>query len=167
MRKVAFVLIAALVAVGCDDDDDEIIVDVDGDGIPDDIDDDIDVELETVWRANLVGIGAFSTLVGDSTVVQGEGELAFNASITLRNDAIGAVRPWHVHFGVCASGGAIVGPADAYAPLVIGSDGAAVSDTLVRVGLDVNAPYHVNVHKSAAELDVIIACGNLVIVAED
>ena len=161
MRKFTFVLMAAL-AFGCDDD--EIDVDVDNDGIPDDIDDDIEEGIEdaTEWRANITGTGLYSALAGNALVRQTINQQNFSVTIMLRNDTPGAVRPWHVHFGNCASGGAIVGPDTAYARLTIDGAGQASGSARVDVALDPNAAYHVNVHESDAAFTNIIGCGNLV-----
>jgi hypothetical protein len=69
--------------------------------------------------------------------------------------------PWHVHRGTCDTGGPIVGDANAYPALHIGSDGTASGSITIGTALNDDVTYHVNVHRSAAQMDVIIACGNL------
>ncbi len=164
MRKAGLLVIVALVCACSDDDDDDLdFIDIDGDGIPDDIDDDFPDNV-TVWRANIVGTGAFSQLTGDSVVRQVEDEVPFGATTTIRGDVANAVRPWHVHFGTCATGGDIVGDDLAYPRLMTGSGGMATASARIPVDLDDDVAYHVNIHESDAAFDNIIACGDLVLV---
>ena len=92
-----------------------------------------------------------------------DGEAAFIATISIREDVPGSLRPWHVHFGTCLSGGDIVGSDQAYLRLGVGSDGFSSTAVQIRVGLDPRAPYHVNVHFSDQMFDRIIACGDLIV----
>jgi superoxide dismutase, Cu-Zn family len=163
MRKIGLLLVCVMIA-GCDDDD------FDDDDFDDDVDEGVDDGGDTTpppqaineWRAELSNIEP-SWVVGSAVVQQTVGEQAFTAAVMIREDIAGAARPWHVHFGTCATGGGIVGDPAAYPPLVTDTAGAATSNVLVRVGLDVNAPYHVNVHESEADLNTLIACGDLVL----
>jgi hypothetical protein len=66
-------------------------------------------------------------------------------------------------FNTCAEGGGIVGVDGDYPRLQIGADGSAGATATVPQPLSTGAAYHVNVHLSEAEMDVIIACGDLVI----
>jgi len=101
------------------------------------------------------------TISGTADVQWTVGDAQFTASAQITGDVVGAVRPWHVHFGSCATGGDIVGPAGSYTPMTVGGDGAAASTALVDFELDASAPYHVNVHESQTALTTLIACGNL------
>ncbi len=69
--------------------------------------------------------------------------------------------PWHVHSGTCDTGGPIVGPADAYPPLTVGTDGEAHVESQIGVETPASGDYHVNVHRSPTDLATIVACGNL------
>lgn len=166
MIKHGFVLVAAL-AVGCDldddDDDDNVIVitDTDGDGIPDDQEEIPPGTVPFEWGATLTGVGPYPVEGGSTVVLLDDGQ-AFTSTIAIRNDEPGAVRPWHVHFGTCGSGGGIVGPPEAYPALRVGGDGAAATQTNVFFELDPLAQYHVNVHLSETQLDILVACGNLI-----
>jgi hypothetical protein len=171
--KLGFLAVIAL-AGACDDDA------FDDDDDDDDIDEAIDegngsangsgsdtgsgsnAPLTFEWRATLQPTEVNGTLQGDALVRQTEGEDSFTAGITIRVDTPGALRPWHVHLGSCGEGGAIVGSDADYPRLGVGTDGTATNEVQVRVGLDPAAAYSVNVHCSDAELDHIIACGNLV-----
>ena len=165
MRKAGLLVIGALVCA-CSDDDDELVIDdfddIDGDDIPDDIDDDFPDNV-SVWRATIAGTGDFAQLAGDSVVRQADNDSLFSASTTIRGDVAGAVRPWHVHFGTCATGGDIVGDDLAYPRLTIGSDGTATASARISFDLDDDDAYHINIHESDAAFDNIIACGDLVL----
>lgn len=82
-------------------------------------------------------------------------------TIEIRGAASNAMLPWHVHEGVCGSGGAIVGDPTAYPPLAAGLDGSATADATIDVTLDPAADYHINVHESPSEMDTIVACGEV------
>ena len=69
--------------------------------------------------------------------------------------------PWHVHRGQCGDNGPIVGNAGDYPALHVGSDGRASATATISVALVEETPYYVNVHRSAADLGTIIACGRL------
>jgi len=155
MKRIALLLVAAL-AFGCSNDNNN------------DLDDFLDARITPVpgtieWRAHLVSLDQALGINGDATVVEVVNEAAFTASITIRNDVVGAIRPWHVHFGTCATGGAIVGEDAAYPRLQVGADGAATVNVMIRVGLDPALAYHINVHKSDAEFNTIIACGDMIL----
>jgi superoxide dismutase, Cu-Zn family len=111
--------------------------------------------------ATIAGNPGWENLNGESRVAWTPGNSQFLASIELDGDAPAALRPWHVHFGTCGTGGGIVGPPADYPPLMIASDGSASASARIDVALDVNAPYHVNVHLSPAEMATLIACGDL------
>jgi hypothetical protein len=163
MHKLTYVLFAAALVGGCDDDDfdDDDAIDVDDDGDGDGTTPPPSGVIE--WRANVEPTNTTLQLMGNAVVRMTEGEQSFTASLEMRNDVPGAVRPWHVHFGNCGSGGPIVGTDNAYPRLTVGSGGAATSDVIVRVGLDPVGAYHVNVHESDQYFTTIIACGDLIL----
>jgi hypothetical protein len=86
---------------------------------------------------------------------------ATGVSITIGGGSMGGRHPWHVHRGGCAQNGAIVGGADEYPLLDVGSGGNASASANLEVGLSEDAQYSVNVHRSATELGTILACGEL------
>lgn len=165
MRKLRILAFAAVTFLGCDDDDDFLdddFDDADGDGIPDDIDDDDGTPAMLAWTATLAPNVGYSGLTGTATVRQDVGAQSFDASASIRGDTPGAVRPWHVHFGNCATGGDIVGGDLTYPRLIVDASGAADASVTIPVALDPVAQYHVNVHLSDAQLGTIIACGDLI-----
>jgi hypothetical protein len=156
MNKLAIVFIAAA-TIGCNDDDETNVVVIPPDGV------DAGLPSNTLeWRATLAPTDVYSELRGDAVVRMMVGEAAFMASASLRNDASGMLRPWHVHAGNCAARGAIVGDDASYPRLAVGNDGAAAASVLIRVGLDPTAAYSVNIHHSDALFNTIIACGELI-----
>jgi hypothetical protein len=115
------------------------------------------------WRATLVATDADATINGDAVVVQRDGEDTFIATISIREDVPGSLRPWHVRTRNCQSGGDIVGLDSAYTRLGVGADGFSSTSVQVRVGLIPEAPYHVTVSFSDQMVDRIIACGDLIL----
>lgn len=111
------------------------------------------------WAGDLKGMGRWSNVTGVARARVIGGESTIN--VTIRGATPGAVHPWHLHDGSCASGGGIVGPAYAYTPLTIGADGTANGSAKVTGTLSEAKPYHVNVHASASELSTIVACGDI------
>jgi hypothetical protein len=81
-------------------------------------------------------------------------------SISIEGAAASAQHPWHVHTGTCATGGGIVGSANAYPVLTAGMGGAASANASIGVALREDERYHVNVHRSPTDLTVI-SCGDL------
>lgn len=161
MIKLATVLIAAAALFACGDDDADNVVLPPGIDVPD-AGEQPPPQSAREWTATIVGDDIYGALTGTSVVRQEAGALEFTASTTIRNDQPGAVRPWHVHFNSCAEGGGIVGLDQAYPRLIVGDDGTAEATVTIPVGLDPNAQYHINVHLSDAQFDVLIACGDLI-----
>jgi superoxide dismutase, Cu-Zn family len=110
------------------------------------------------------GTGEWQAVTGQAVVTGTVGAGSFVASMQVSGDEPGAVRPWHVHHNSCAAGGGIVGTDGNYPRLEIGSTGTASAQATVPAGLDTMASYHVNVHLSETQMDVIIACGDLALV---
>jgi superoxide dismutase, Cu-Zn family len=118
---------------------------------------------DVVWTTSIQGAAGWQHLSGDATVTWTPGASVFSTTMQIAGDEPGAVRPWHVHFNTCATGGGIVGADGDYPRLNIGTDGTATVSTTVPTGLSAAAPYHINVHLSEAQPEVIIACGDLTI----
>jgi hypothetical protein len=83
------------------------------------------------------------------------------AYVSLSNAVPGGKYPWHVHRGQCGSDQGIFGPADAYKPLKVESDGKATSTAVLPVPTPKTGEYFVNVHASSRNMKTIVACGNL------
>ena len=128
----------------------------------DDDDDDLDFDA-TDWSTQL-SARASSGVTGSATARSlgiSSGTGTSSATVEIRGAAPGARHPWHVHTGTCASGGPIVGEANDYDLLEPGPNGTDDQTSAISVGMDENARYHVNVHRSPSDLTVI-ACGDLV-----
>jgi hypothetical protein len=110
------------------------------------------------WNAS-VEPRAGSDVRANVRAVSAPGQTA--VSINLIGGESGGAHPWHIHRGTCATGGAIVGAADAYPLLRPTTAGAANAAAHIRVQLVPGENYHVNVHRSAAALNQIIGCGDL------
>jgi hypothetical protein len=117
------------------------------------------------WRADLTtNDPSLWMLIGTGNVRMNNGEQAFTASVDIRNDDPGVVRPWHVHLGTCDTGGPIVGTDAAYPRLSTGLDGtSAVAVTIRGIALDPNVAYHINIHESELYFTTLIACGDLIL----
>lgn len=83
------------------------------------------------------------------------------AAVSIAGATAGSRHPWHVHSGTCATGGPIMGDAAAYPVLAVGAGGEASASASLAIGLDDDATYHVNVHRSPSDLGTIVACGDL------
>ena len=73
----------------------------------------------------------------------------------------GSTLPWHVHRGTCGNDKGIVGGAETYKPLQVGTDGMATAEETISVALNEDESYFVNVHKSATEMSTTVSCGPL------
>src|SRR5688572_30132924 len=145
MQRIGRVLIAATLVFGCGDDDDDDVV---------------PVVQDHQLTANVEGLEGFEQLGGDAQVDWTEGEQQFVAVANLTGDEPGEARPWHVHFGSCATGGGIVGTGD-YPLLMVDDDGNASATATIMFELDPSVAYHINYHLSADDLGTLIACGDL------
>jgi hypothetical protein len=86
---------------------------------------------------------------------------ATGVTINITGATPNAHHPWHVHIGTCATGGPVYGAATAYPPLHVGANGTAMATASIGVALNEEQRYHVNVHRSPTEMNVIISCGDL------
>lgn len=86
-----------------------------------------------------------------------------SAVVKFAGDIAGAARPWHVHIGSCAKGGAVLGDAKAYRPLRVNAQGEADGKAVLRLALPDSGEYSVNIHESATNMSKIVACGDLLL----
>lgn len=112
------------------------------------------------FEATLRGTAGYGSVGGSVRAVTSLGETA--VTIRLNGAEPGERHPWHVHEGVCGSGGAIVGASTAYGLLEPDASGSDRVVSTIDVQLDDDADYHVNVHASTTDLGTVIACGELV-----
>jgi hypothetical protein len=83
------------------------------------------------------------------------------ALVSIQNAVPGGEHPWHVHLGQCGNDRGIFGPAGAYEPLQVGSNGQAQESAALPLTVPVAGQYFINVHASRNNMKTIIACGNL------
>jgi len=117
--------------------------------------------ISRTFNATLAALPGGGTLSGTANMKWTDDQGMFTSAITISSDVPGMSRPWHVHLGTCAAGGAILGSEGGYAPLAVGQDGTAMTTATIEVEPDATMAYHVNVHESQAALANVIACGNL------
>jgi hypothetical protein len=119
------------------------------------------------WRASIErttaadSLAAPPDLAGSLVMTPAANPTFTTVTIMLANATPNATHPWHVHAGACGSGGGIVGPPDAYTPLTIGANGGAQAVVTLPFSTPTVGDFSVNVHKSATEMGVVIACGAL------
>ena len=82
-------------------------------------------------------------------------------TVHITGAASGTAHPWHVHRGTCGNDQGIVGGAEEYKALQVGSDGTAHAEEDIPVALSEDQNYFVNIHKSATDLKTIVSCGAL------
>ena len=112
------------------------------------------------WKAVLAPVSG-SNITGEAELEGKDKDKSSEAEISIKGATAGAELPWHVHSGTCASGGGIVGDPKAYAPLKVNDKGEAKAEAKLAIATPESGDYHVNVHKSAAELGTIVSCGDL------
>lgn len=113
------------------------------------------------WTGAATAHSGFAGAGANAAARSTSGGTTVNVAFREATGMTGTVRPWHVHFGSCGNDQGIVGDANAYPPLRPGSDGTARVNATLSVPLDPARSYFVNIHKSPAELQTIVACGAL------
>ena len=122
----------------------------------------VDVDMQPVtqrgevWNARLSGSAG---LTGTATATAREGHIV--ATLNLSGATAGGVHPWAIHEGTCASGGAMVGTANAYPALQVGANGQATATAHLMTRLNEAREYHVRVHASQTDMATVVACGAL------
>ena len=115
------------------------------------------------WNATLSTPGSMTGAVDlrgtASLVSHGSGKSV--ATITISNAAPSGEHPWHVYQGQCGDNGAVVGSATAYPTLNVGGDGTATAMATLPLELPTSGTYSVAVNASAANMQTVLACGNL------
>jgi hypothetical protein len=105
------------------------------------------------WNATLAtpaGLSGAIQVTGTAWMAPNEKDPSTTqAHVTIANASPGGLHPWHVH------------PPDTYHPLKVGGNGEAEDDVVLAMPLPKEGAYFVNVHASAANMNTILACGNL------
>lgn len=111
------------------------------------------------WSAALAPGASASGIGGAVSVQSGAGRTTAVVSIT--GVQAGSRLAWQIRRGPCGEGGAMVGEASDYLPLVVGSAGRAAAQVILSAALEPDAAYAVEVHASADPASAVIACGQL------
>jgi superoxide dismutase, Cu-Zn family len=82
--------------------------------------------------------------------------------VIISGDTPGALRPWHLHAGVCGEAAPIVGPEQAYARIRINAKGNGVAVIELPVPFPESGALFVNVLESPKSMDTIVTCGQLI-----
>lgn len=127
---------------------------------------DSDAALNTRWHANLASPASLAGAIqmnGSAAMAPGADASSTTITINLANASPGGVHPWAAHWGQCGAGtdGGRLGPAEAYAPLTVSSDGQATGTATVPLATPSTGRYFVVVRASGANPGMIVACGNL------
>jgi len=113
------------------------------------------------WTTILAPVSEVSGAVVGTAELDSAGPGTSTAKVSIQGDQPGAIRPWHVHHGQCGQDGAVLGSAKDYPPIKVGPDGTGSATAALDVATPPSGDYLVNVHKSAADLGTIVACGDL------
>lgn len=117
----------------------------------------------TRWNATLSTPSAMTGAVDlhgtASLASHGEGKSV--ATVTISNAAPSGSHPWHVYEGKCGDSAVVVGSATAYPMLNVNQQGTATSTATLPLELPTSGAYYVAVNASAANMETIVACGNL------
>ncbi len=114
--------------------------------------------------------GTLSTPSGMTGAVDVDGIASLAASgastslvtVSITNAAPNGAHPWHLYQGQCGDGSAtVVGAGTTYPPLVVDKYGKATSTATVPMVLPTSGTYFVAVNASEANMQTVVACGNL------
>jgi hypothetical protein len=81
--------------------------------------------------------------------------------VVISGDTPGALRPWHLHSGLCGEQAPIVGPEKAYAKIRINARGNGVAVIDLPIPFPEAGALFVNVHESTKMMENIVTCGQL------
>lgn len=116
------------------------------------------------WNATLNSPSSLRGAVdieGTAWMFPSDGGEETSVMVELRNAAPGGAHPWEMRRGRCGEPGTMLGSSNNYRVLQVGNDGTALSESTLYIRPNPDASYHVRVLASAANRDLIIACGNL------
>jgi len=110
------------------------------------------------WTAALSPMSG-SKISGTATVTP-DGASKMTVMLSITGGDANTSYPWHVHTGKCGPGG-VVGPGAAYTAIKTDGSGAGKVTVSIPVAAPESGDFHVNVHKSAADMGTIVSCGDL------
>ena len=123
-----------------------------------------DVNANARWTAALVTPAALAGAVqinGTASMQPGRDTRTTDFAMQVGNATPGGQHPWQVHRGRCGMDLGTFGPADAYGTVRIGDDGRGGSKASIRERTPDGGDYFVIVYASAANPEMVVACGNL------
>ena len=116
------------------------------------------------WSAALSPPAALAgtlPLSGWAAMVRDSSGLNTLVTLSLGDEAPGAILRWSVNRGRCGADEGVFGPAGVYQPIRIDSAGRATASARVPLRLPAAGGYFVNVRVPSAGGEVTVACGNL------
>lgn len=116
------------------------------------------VVLET---QNGSGQSGIATLTEVNEEVNGINKPVVKLAIKIKSSGKDVSQPTHIHIGSCANLGQPVYPLN---PVVNGSSITTIDTTLEQIKAS-SQPLAINVHKSEAEVNTYVACGNIQLTA--
>jgi hypothetical protein len=123
-----------------------------------------DANVNSRWRAALVTPASLAGAVqmnGTATMQPSGKNADTDFSVSIANATPGGLHPWQVHRGQCGMDDGVLGSAAAYKPMMVGDDGRGAATARVAMPTPTSGSYFVTVQASAANAEVIVACGNL------
>ena len=123
-----------------------------------------DANANARWNGTLASptnlVGAVQ-MKGSATMTPGSNSGNTYVRVNLSNAAPGGIHPWQLHRGQCGADEGVFGPAEAYPALTVDDQGRASSSATVPLVMPTEGLYYVSVGASAANVETIVACGNL------
>jgi superoxide dismutase, Cu-Zn family len=114
------------------------------------------------WSAELAPPNGAIGPHGSVVVEPGKQPNHTRVRVIISGDTPGAVRPWHLHAGVCGQPAPIVGPEQSYARIRINAKGNGVAVIDLPIPFPESGALFVNVLESAKAMDTIVTCGQLI-----
>ena len=113
------------------------------------------------WSAELAPPNGALGPHGSVVLERGKRPNHTRVRVVISGDTPGAVRPWHLHAGLCGQEAPIVGPEQAYARIRINARGNGVAVIDLPIPFPEAGALFVNVHESLKKMDHIVTCGQL------
>lgn len=113
------------------------------------------------WRAELAPPNGAIGPHGLVVVEPGRQPNHIRVRVVISGDTPGAVRPWHLHAGLCGELAPILGPEQSYARIRINAKGNGVAVIELPIPFPEAGALYVNVHESLKAMETIVTCGQL------
>jgi len=123
-----------------------------------------DVNLNSRWHASIASPAELAGAVqmsGSASIAPGTKRGTTEVVLKVANSSPGGLHPWAIHLGQCGADKGVFGALDNYQPLSVSSDGTGLSNAIVALDTPTAGDYFVSVQASAANNQLMIACGNL------